>query len=596
MVPQVQAQDPETRHWPLQKISFPVDVDRLASLNPKPTKLRFYAATPGGKFEMISERRIDDLEEIVDQGSRAVRRGFNYTSRADGTEEFALQYVFPNNDVSPTNAKLSAQYRIVFDTRAPLVRLSATAATSVEWVIEDDHLIGDSVRLEVKYPEHAKWTPVGVRAFGTRDRYTWSNIPPGKILEVRITARDRAGHEGVSQVVQLPATNTGRLRNPSDSGLEPPPRPRSGFGNPEENKELAPQIEYVNTNKLIVRSKFTRVTRSGIDAAVLWVNDGKTGWKEDKKKSALGITTATKDPQVEMTYEAPKDGLYGFIVAPINGAGGKPEDPREGDPAQWLVEVDTVPPQVDVRVVRVAPGGLAGPRVEVEWTATDKNMMPEPITIEYQDAEAKNAEWKPIAIKIPNTGRYVWEVEDKALWKFKVRVMAVDKASNSNRAEYKDFVLVDLEKPAAVIEKVQGSGAPVIRNYSPQSQGSTTPKVETIPASNKVMETPAPQPLTITPHPNLPADVKPEPKTAPLPITPIEPIKTPTQTPVSPPGAVPLPTNPSMPLAIPPAGTAPPAVVPLPQPGPQPAPSPIPAVPAVPAAPGNLLPLPELPK
>ena len=507
---------PDSKHWPLQKISFPVDTERLSSLNPKPVKLRFYAAPPGGKFELISERRIDELEDIIDQGSRITRKGFNYTSRADGAEEFALQYVFQNNDVSPLSSKLVPQYRIVFDTRAPAVRMNATAATSIEWVVEDENLIADSIKLEVKYPEQSKWTPVGVRAFGTRDKYTWTNIPPGKVLEVRVTAKDRAGHEGVSQVVQLPATNGGnRFPRPGDPGTNNDPngiQPKGGpgvgssFGNPEDSLNR-PQIEYVNTNKLTVRTKFTRVTRSGIIAAVLWVNDGKSGWKEDKKKEGLQITTMTKDPQVEIAYDAPKDGLYGFLVSPINGAGGKPDDPRETDPAQWLVEVDTVIPQVEVRAVRVSPGGLTGPRVEIEWAVVEKNLMPEPITIEYQEIEGKNLEWKPIAIKIPNTGRYIWEVEDKNLWKFKVRVMAVDKASNSGRGEYKDPVLVDLEKPAAVIEKVQGSG-PTTRNFRPDGQpapggggiapqGGLMPVPSVLPITNK---TPEPEPLPKKPE------------------------------------------------------------------------------------------------
>ena len=41
----------EPKFWPNEKISFPIDTDKLNGLDPKPTKLRFYAAAPRGKFE-----------------------------------------------------------------------------------------------------------------------------------------------------------------------------------------------------------------------------------------------------------------------------------------------------------------------------------------------------------------------------------------------------------------------------------------------------------------------------------------------------------------------------------------------------------------
>jgi hypothetical protein len=40
---------------------------------------------------------------------------------------------------------------------------------------------------------------------------------------------------------------------------------------------------------------------------------------------------------VGIDYEAPRDGLYGFILQPISGAGTKLEDPRAGDTPQYLV-------------------------------------------------------------------------------------------------------------------------------------------------------------------------------------------------------------------------------------------------------------------
>ncbi len=506
----------EPRYWPNEKISFPIDTDKLNGLDPKPAKLRFYAAPLRGKFELVAERRIDELEEIIDQGNRSARRGFNYKARGDGQEEFALQYVYSNGDLSPLTPALKAQFQIVFDTRPPLARATATGNTTVAWTVEDDNLVVDSVRVDVKYPSSQEWTPVSVRAFGAKDSYTWKEIPPGKIMEVRVTAKDKAGHLGQSNIVRVPTSNVGNL---DTVGGGDPLRPAAGsgrvgtgFGGPDESPNL-PQIEFVKSADLIVKSKLTRVTRSGVKETILWVNDGKS-WKEDSRIPQR-IEPTSKDPTVDMPYKALKDGRYGFIVLPVSGAGYKPDDPRDGDAAQWLVEVDTLPPVIEIKSIRVGPGGLNGPRVEIDWTVIEKNLTAEPITLEYaKDFNSPDKEWKTIAAKIPNSSRYVWEVDDKELWKFYVRATAVDKASNAGTNVYKDAVMVDLERPSAVIEKVNGGA---VRNSSPldSSMKILPQSVETTP--RLVVQPPMPPITAVQPPMQLPVAKEPSPMVLPLP-------------------------------------------------------------------------------
>ncbi len=538
----------EPKYWPNEKISFPIDTDKLAGLDPKPAKLRFYAAPARGKFELVAERRIDELEEIVDPNNKAVRRGFTYKARGDGLEEFALQYVYGNGDLVPLTNALTAQFRIVFDTRPPLVRAAATANTTVSWTAEDENLLADSVRVDVKYPNLQEWSPVSVRSFGARDSYTWKDIPAGKVLEVRVTAKDRAGHLGQSNIVRIPTANVGALDTGGDplrSAPSPGGRTDTGFGGPGEFPNR-PQIEYVNSADLKVKSKLTRVTRSGVKEAILWVNDGK-GWKEDSRQP-VKIDAATKDPAVDMAYKALKDGLYGFIVLPVSGAGYKPDDPRDGDAAQWLVEVDTTRPTIEIKTIRVGPGGLNGPRVEIDWTANDKNLMPEPITLEYaKELNSPDKDWKIIAAKVPNSSRYVWEVDDKELWKFYVRALVVDKAGNNATAVYKDVVLVDLEKPSAVIEKVNGGAAgaaPVNRNF--RADDPMAPMSPMVPAPEPVkkpdppmtvpMPVPMPTPKPKPDPPKLPAKVEtPKPPPKPVDSIPIPDLLKPMGTPTIPP-------------------------------------------------------------
>ena len=246
-----------------------------------------------------------------------------------------------------------------------------------------------------------------------------------------------------------------------------------------------------------------------------------------------------------MVYKAPKDGLYGFIVLPVSGAGYKPDDPRDGDAAQWLVEVDTTVPTIEIKTIRVGPGGLNGPRVEIDWTALDKNLMPEPITLEYaKDMNSPDKDWKVIAAKIPNSSRYVWEVDDKELWKFYVRATAVDKATNSARSVYKDAVMVDLEKPSAVIEKVNGGPGGVNRNFRPDESPMSIPppKVEEKPAPEQVVQPVFPKP-TPAPAPKVePPKVEPPKVESPkVPITVPEPIEAPALLPSGTPMIPPIP-------------------------------------------------------
>jgi hypothetical protein len=196
--------------------------------------------------------------------------------------------------------------------------------------------------------------------------------------------------------------------------------------------------------------------------------------------------------------------LYGFIIQPISGAGTKADDPRAGDAPQFLVEVDTTKPEISLKNIRVGGGGLNGPLVEIEWTSSDKNEMPEPITLEYS-LDGIN-EWKPIVAKTQNTGKYTWEITDKKLWRFHVRATALDKAGNSNSDKTKEPVLVDLDKPSGTIDQVNPNGEPGFRkqvNLSDDRPGTT-------PVSNP------PAPLTVKPVSSNPTETKPTPATPPI--------------------------------------------------------------------------------
>ena len=460
----------QATYWPLREISFPVPV-ALLQRDPKPVKLRLYAAPNGRAFEMVAERTADRLDPIENRPP-----GFVYRSKGDGEEEFALQLVTEDNTLVPRTEDLQPQFRIVFDTRPPVVQLAADGPYGVQWSATDENLDPAGVRLECRWAgEQQRWYPTKTRTtFRAKDGYTWAGLArEDRTLEVRVVAKDKAGHEGVSRIVKLP--NTGAAGGPGRDFTDPllsgggvrAADPAGEYRNTRvtgDDVPGQPQIVYVNTAQITVRSKLMHVTRSGVKAVHLFVKDMTAGtggeWKKAKVE-ACDIRYEAVNPQVEIPYTAVKDGRYGFIVIPESGVGRRDRDPGPTAGPQHLVEVDTIPPTVKIRNVLVSPGGTVGPRVEIEWDADDRNMMPDPIVLEYAPSKTSLAgEWKSIAEKIPNSRRYVWEVADKTLYKFFIRIRAVDKASNTGEHYYEQEVIIDLDHPSATIEHIKASSGP----------------------------------------------------------------------------------------------------------------------------------------
>ncbi len=573
-----------TKYWPLPKISFPIDVNDVQSLRPAPVSIRFYAANPEGRFELVANKKLSELERIVDdKDPNAVpRRGFSYTVERNTVKEFAVQYEFADGRLNPETKRLQPQYRVKFDLSPPTIRASVVGKNGIRWVVEDDNPLENSVRLEGRMPGRIdEWQILNTGPLKSDDNFTWSNLPADETLEVRVYAKDRAGHVGRSSILTLNGRGGAAAVDARD-----PVRPRApgvekfgdsiragrtdtGFGNPSDFSNTSTKIEYVNTNKLLVSSKITHITRSGVKAAQLYVLNDSNDWRPASKKD-VDFTKDTPNPTVQMEYEAPRDGLYGFIIQPISGAGTKADDPRPSDTAQFLVQVDTTKPIMTIKSVRVTGAGLNGPLIDIEWESRDDNEWPEPITLEYSDDDKKT--WKPIhgAKMITNNGRYTWEITDKELWRFFVRATATDKAGNSAMDETKDPTMVDLDKPSGTVDKVNPNGQPTFPkkhassgldngggaaragNMSVTAQPSTptvqpnvkpaaiqTPAEMVIPPSKPT----PPQRTEPKPMPALP-EVNPTPPPSPVPATPPmnEPPMKPLETPVIPP-VVPVPVD-----------------------------------------------------
>lgn len=145
-VASAQGDAPDVRYWPLREINFPVPLERYGRDSAKPAKLHFHVYDRGAWSE-YAVKGLNDLD-LID--SETKKRGFRYVSPADGQYDFALQLESASGELTPRTADLSPQYRVIIDTRPPLVRAARVGKTGIEWEAVDENLAANGVRIEAR--------------------------------------------------------------------------------------------------------------------------------------------------------------------------------------------------------------------------------------------------------------------------------------------------------------------------------------------------------------------------------------------------------------------------------------------------------------
>jgi hypothetical protein len=207
----------------------------------------------------------------------------------------------------------------------------------------------------------------------------------------------------------------------------------------------APQ-RLVNSKKISLQYQVRNAGPSGIALVEVWRTCDGRKWEK------FGQQANARPPFIA---EVEKEGQYGFTIIPKSGVGLSRKPPVDGEAPQLWVEVDLSPPQVKVNEPVVGTGVDNG-KLMITWSAKDKNLGPDPITISY--AEESNGEWKTVAAHVRNTGRYVWQMPSRTPYRFLVRVHAVDRAGNVGSDQTLKPVIVDLATPESVILGVDAVG------------------------------------------------------------------------------------------------------------------------------------------
>jgi len=269
----------------------------------------------------------------------------------------------------------------------------------------------------------------------------------------------------------IPATPPSSV--PSASAPVPTFDPRSSLmpagGNAATGPVIEPRAQVINAVAFDLNYQVEQRGPSGISRVDLWVtrDDGKSWvwWsKHEGRDPVLKVNLGT-------TSNVQPEGLYGFRLVPVSGAGLSDATPAAGDSADMRVIVDVTAPTVKIFPATADPNSIDS--LVLQWEATDKNFGDDPITLEW--CESPTGPWRPVATTVnaealnglgavakhlPNTGKHSWKVPTGLPPRVYLKVTARDAAGNTTEQVTREPILVDLTKPRA---KITGIGTGLVR-------------------------------------------------------------------------------------------------------------------------------------
>jgi len=257
-------------------------------------------------------------------------------------------------------------------------------------------------------------------------------------------ARNDARPPGDAVPPLPPVSNYQPVPPPVDSALKPVattdksgtavPAFSSG-GSPFEGHGALPPLQMLNTRQVSIDYEIDNQGPSGIGKVELWMthDDGKT-WEKFTE------STNAKPP---LAIELRDDGIYGFRLVLQSKAGRQKPSPVPGELPEMRLELDTIPPAAEL--YQPEPDARLADGLVLRWSATDRNLAPNPITLQWTDQPGKD--WQTIAADLPNDGHYTWKMPKNIPYLVYLRLVVRDTAGNSNMAETPKPVCIDLIKP-----------------------------------------------------------------------------------------------------------------------------------------------------
>ena len=383
---------------------------------------------------------------------------FRFMAERDGYYWFTVQTLDvqgkllpPTLDgVGPDAVKV---LKVVVDTQPPSVQLQPLPARNgevgVSWDVRDENVdlaLPDALKLEYRLAGSVTWQPLPVAPNQTQHYF---NPRANALVEVRLRARDRAGNLGDATT----SVSLGGGGAPAGQGFGTATDPAVGtppVERPPQQDVFNPAGDarrLVNSKRVTLNYQLEQVGPSGISFVELWYTMDGRSWNKYPVK--FGEDKEEKN----ITFDVVSEGVYGITLVAKSGVGLGDRPPQVGDRPHLWVEVDTTKPLVHLQNVHVGSGAEKG-KLTVTWSARDKNLAKDPITLSY--AEQPTGPWKMFAEKLPNNSRHVWTMPpDGVPYQFHVRVEALDQAGNVGEAVTENLVKVDLSMPKVRILNVE---------------------------------------------------------------------------------------------------------------------------------------------
>ncbi|HEX3150652.1 MAG TPA: hypothetical protein VHR66_21420 [Gemmataceae bacterium] len=438
------------------RIQLPFDL----RTNDRATKVTLYSSYEDGPW----------LE--FDSMKPGNRKGFTFKADRDGLYAFATMTTFADGTTDPHKKdQLVEQKRVIVDRTPPNFQsirasLAADGSPGLEWDVYDKYMDPRGIKLEFRWDGQGSFGPIekGTQ-FAARDSMHWK-LKPKDRMQVRVIATDRAGNKTESDPIWVTGKDADRW------GGDEAPAMRATTSGPRDTNvtpatgTVQPTLHYVNDKTVQVKVN-ANVGPSGLEKASLWWADEKLEWQKWKDDvgplPAPPSTTADsmRRVPVDFTFVAQRDGLYHFVVVVKNHREANRPDPKKGTIGDVQVMVDTTKPVVELISTRPSPNGDRGAIVDIRWKATDANIAPVPIKLEYRALRADKpgdvSGWKEITPGwIDNTGQHTWSAPPiSEAHEFHIRVTCKDRAGNENSVETTKPVNIDLSKPGVEAVEVR---------------------------------------------------------------------------------------------------------------------------------------------
>jgi hypothetical protein len=199
-----------------------------------------------------------------------------------------------------------------------------------------------------------------------------------------------------------------------------------------------PGRQLLNTTRASIDYRIDQVGPSGVGKVDIWLttDEGHT-WQRYGEDA---------DHRSPAEINLPGEGLFGIRLVVTNGNGFGGKAPVPGDTPASQIEVDLTKPFAQLR--EVEPVGANG-TIDIRWTASDKNLGPEPISLFY--APSREGPWLPVATGLKNDGVYHWAFPRSGVSQFLLRLECVDLAGNMTRCETSTPVTLDTTEPTVQV-------------------------------------------------------------------------------------------------------------------------------------------------